>query len=106
MALALAWPAVNVSGQTKRATANALQITVGNLGAVIGTQLYRPGDAPRYAVGHAVALGYLVGGLGVVGAIWGVHARINGRRDERERRGERGEGVWRGDEDARWRFGL
>ncbi|KAL1588749.1 hypothetical protein WHR41_02378 [Cladosporium halotolerans] len=107
VALALAWPAVNVSGQTKRATASALQITVGNLGAVIGTQLYRPGDAPRYAVGHAVALGYLVGGLGVVGAIWGVHARINRRRDEREEREGRGyEGVWLGDEDPRWRFGL
>ena len=40
-AIVLSWPANNVSGQTKRATANAMQISIGNLGAVLGTQLYR-----------------------------------------------------------------
>jgi len=51
-AIALSWPANNVSGQTKRATANAIQISIGNLGAVLGTQLYRPKWGPRYFVGH------------------------------------------------------
>lgn len=106
MALGLSWPAVNVSGQTKRATANAMQITIGNVGAVIGTQLYRPADAPRYVVGHAVALAYLVGNLVVVGVIWGVHARINGRRERDGKEGRGYEGVWLGDEDPRWRFRL
>ena len=32
--LVLSWPAINVGGQTKRAVANALQISIGNLGAV------------------------------------------------------------------------
>lgn len=36
VALVLAWPANNVSGQTKRAVANAMQIMIGNLGAVLG----------------------------------------------------------------------
>ncbi|KXS96984.1 hypothetical protein AC578_5532 [Pseudocercospora eumusae] len=48
VALGLSWPAMNVSGQTKRAAANGLQITIGNLGAVIGTQIYRATDGPRY----------------------------------------------------------
>lgn len=40
VALVLAWPANNVSGQTKRAVANAMQIMIGNLGAVLG-ELHR-----------------------------------------------------------------
>ena len=35
-ALVLSWPAINVSGHTKRAIANAMQISIGNLGAVMG----------------------------------------------------------------------
>lgn len=52
IAVVLSWPAVNVSGQTKRATATAMQISVGNLGAILGTQLYRPKWSPRHFVGH------------------------------------------------------
>ena len=54
IAVILSWPANNVSGQTKRATANAMQISIGNLGAIIGTQLYRPKWSPRFFVGHGV----------------------------------------------------
>ena len=54
IALVLSWPANNVSGQTKRATATAMQISIGNLGAVIGTQLYRPAWGPRFFIGHGV----------------------------------------------------
>ena len=53
-AIVLSWPANNVSGQTKRATANGMQLSIGNLGAVMGTQLYRPEWGPRYFVGHGV----------------------------------------------------
>ena len=59
VALVLSWPAINVSGQTKRAIANAMQISIGNLGAVLGTQLYRSADGPRFIVGHSFALAYL-----------------------------------------------
>ena len=106
VALILSWPAMNVSGQTKRATANALQITLGNLGAVIGTQIYRAEDTPRYIVGHAVALSYMCGNIIVVSTLWFVLTRENKRRDEIEARGEKvaWDGVWRGDDDVRWRF--
>jgi len=53
-AIVLSWPANNVSGQTKRATANAMQLSIGNLGAIMGTQLYRPIWGPRFFVGHGV----------------------------------------------------
>lgn len=82
VALVLSWPAINVSGQTKRATANAMQISIGNLGAVIGTQLYRPATSPRYVLGHGVALGYLVGNVIVVSLLWWLLAKENKQKQE------------------------
>ena len=52
IAIILSWPANNVSGQTKRATANAMQVSMGSLGGIIGTQLYRTEWSPRFFVGH------------------------------------------------------
>lgn len=106
VALALSWPAMNVSGQTKRATANAMQITIGNLGAVIGTQLYRENDGPRYIVGHSVALGYLCLNILVVCTIWLVLSRENAKRDKAADSGVVDDGPWKGDEDSRWRFSV
>ena len=120
-AIALSWTANNVSGQTKRATACAMQISVGNIGAVIGTQLYRTEYTPRFFVGHGVACGYMVGNLVVVSILWTVLVREN-RRKERalEGRGDRAQAEkegrtegeeaetevenWRGDEDLQWKF--
>ncbi|PNS16569.1 hypothetical protein CAC42_69 [Sphaceloma murrayae] len=103
VALGLSWPAMNVSGQTKRAAANGLQITVGNLGAIIGTQLYRANDGPRYIVGHSVALAYLVGNIVVVSTLFFVLRGENRRRDALPK-DEGVHGEWKGDEDPRWRF--
>ncbi|KAK3954753.1 major facilitator superfamily domain-containing protein [Pseudoneurospora amorphoporcata] len=106
-ALALSWPAINVSGQTKRAVANAMQISIGNLGAVLGTQLYRSGDGPRYVVGHSFALGYLAGNVIVSSLLYFILSRENKRRDgiAPEEVEEVGHLVdWDGDEDPRWRF--
>ncbi|KAL9093512.1 MAG: hypothetical protein Q9165_003907 [Trypethelium subeluteriae] len=105
VALCLSWPAMNVSGQTKRATANAMQISIGNLGAVIGTQLYRSEDGPRYVLGHSFALGYLLANCIIVGVLWLVLARENRRRDKVESEGPVTDEIeWHGDDDLRWRF--
>lgn len=105
-ALALSWPAINVSGQTKRAVANAMQISIGNLGAVIGTQLYRANDGPRYFVGHSFALGYLVAEIVVSSTLYFLLKRENERRaaisPEVKEVGELDD--WSGDDDPRWRF--
>lgn len=106
VALSLSWPAINVSGQTKRAVANGMQISIGNLGAVLGTQLYRAGDGPRYVVGHSFALGYLLANVVVAGALYfvlrGENARRAGDAAEVEEVGELVD--WDGDDDPRWRF--
>jgi hypothetical protein len=105
-ALALSWPAINVSGQTKRAVANAMQISIGNLGAVLGTQLYRSTDGPRYFVGHSFALGYLVAEIVVSSLLYFLLKRENTRREtitpEVKEVGDLDD--WSGDEDPRWRF--
>ncbi|KAK6853675.1 MFS transporter [Apiospora arundinis] len=113
VALVLSWPAINVSGQTKRAVANAMQISIGNLGAVLGTQLYRSADGPRFVVGHSFALAYLLANVIVVSLLWWRLRRENRRRDEVAARLSDGnvaapvvEGFsdWKGDADPRWRF--
>jgi hypothetical protein len=76
-----------------------MQITIGNLGAVIGTQLYRENDGPRYFRGHGTALGYLVGNILVVSVLWAVLKKEAAAAVDREYEGE-----WKGDEDVRWKF--
>lgn len=106
-ALALSLPAINVSGQTKRATATAMQITIGNLGAILGTQLYRTETAPRYVLGHSFALGYLCLNVCVAVLTWWALNRENKKRDVLEEQGvqpQTQEGDIEGDDDIRWRF--
>lgn len=123
-ALVLSWPAVNCSGATKRAVAGGLQITIGNLGAVIGTQLYRSAvsyatqhgqtaltdtfqDAPRFVRGNAVALGYLAANVAVAGTLWYLLNKENRKRDDALNAGalaQEDKETWKGDDDLRWRF--
>ncbi|KAI1847859.1 hypothetical protein JX265_013901 [Neoarthrinium moseri] len=106
VALVLSWPAINVSGQTKRATANAMQISIGNCGAVIGTQLYRTTDRPRFVVGHSVALAYLLANIAVV-AVLGFRLKKENQRREGVAPEIKDVGQvvdWKGDSDPRWRF--
>jgi MFS family permease len=111
VALVLCWPAINVSGQTKRATANAMQISIGNLGAVLGTQLYRPNTAPRYVLGHSFALGYLCMNIVVVSTLWYI---LDSENKEKERHlvahpqtlgfHDSDEDLKLGDRHPRWKF--
>ncbi|KAJ5621000.1 hypothetical protein N7510_004984 [Penicillium lagena] len=113
VAIVLSWPANNVSGQTKRCIANAMQISIGNCGAILGTQLYRTEMKPRYYLGNGVALGYLVGNICVVGLLWYVLHRENLEKERlREEQGLTAlmgdigdaEGEFLGDKDPRWVF--
>jgi hypothetical protein len=104
-AIVLSWPAANVSGQSKRATATAMTITIGNLGAVLGTQLYRPKTSPRWHLGHGFAMGYLCCNILVVSVLWACLRKENAKKRERAASGEVGdEGPIKSDEDVRWIF--
>lgn len=111
VALVLCWPAINVSGQTKRATANAMQISIGNLGAVLGAQLYRPNTAPRYVLGHSFALGYLCMNIVVVTTLWLILNKENRQKEQHlvehpETAGfhDSDEDLRQGDRHPRWKF--
>ncbi|KAL0961157.1 hypothetical protein HGRIS_006129 [Hohenbuehelia grisea] len=81
-ALLLSWPGENVSGQTKRAVAVAMQITIGDMGAIAGVLIYRPNFAAhQFRKPHIIAIGYLVFGALVAAYLWFWMARENRRRD-------------------------
>jgi predicted MFS family arabinose efflux permease len=113
VAIVLSWPANNVSGQTKRCIANAMQISIGNCGAIVGTQLYRTEMKPRYYLGNGIALGYLVANICVAGLLWYILHRENLKKERlREEQGLTvlmgdigdAEGDFLGDKDPRWVF--
>lgn len=83
-----------------------MTITIGNCGAILGTQLYRPKTSPRFRLGHSFALGYLVANLLVTGTLWWSLRRENALKRERRAAGEvhEEEEVVRSDEDVRWEF--
>lgn len=103
-AIVLSWPAANVSGQTKRATATAMTITIGNLGAVLGTQLYRPATSPRWFLGHGFALGYLFFNLVNTSLLWWSLERENKSKIARKAEADQLVGEIESDEDLRWIF--
>jgi hypothetical protein len=106
----LSWPAENISGQTKRAVGVALQITVGDLGAVTGVLLYRPAySTHRFRKPHIIAIGYLTLSIIVAGGLWLRMTRENRRRAETIAAGMKEEvdyetKVLLGDRDVHWRY--
>jgi hypothetical protein len=109
-AWACSWPAENISGQTKRAVGLALQITVGDLGAVTGVLLYRPAySAHRFRKPHIIAIGYLTLSIVVASGLWFHMACENRRREEKIAAGKDEEvdyetRVLLGDRDVHWRY--
>ncbi|KZV98850.1 MFS general substrate transporter [Exidia glandulosa HHB12029] len=80
-ALLLSWPGENVSGQTKRAVAVAMQISIGDIGAIAGVLVYRPSlSANRFRKPHLISIGYLIFGALVAAYLWTWMARENKRR--------------------------
>ncbi|KAJ7935667.1 major facilitator superfamily domain-containing protein [Mycena leptocephala] len=81
-ALLLSWPGENVSAQTKRAVAVALQITIGDIGAIAGVLIYRPQFSGHgFRKPHIIAIGYLLFAAAVATYLWVWMSRENKRRD-------------------------
>ncbi|PBK97684.1 MFS general substrate transporter [Armillaria gallica] len=80
-ALLLSWPGENVSGQTKRAIAVAMQITIGDLGAVAGVLIYRPEFASHnFRKPHIISIGYLLFAIAVTVYLWVWMSKENRQR--------------------------
>ncbi|KIJ17683.1 hypothetical protein PAXINDRAFT_111174 [Paxillus involutus ATCC 200175] len=88
--LLLSWPGENVSGQTKRAVAVALQIPVGDVGAIAGCLVYRPSlSGDLYRIPNLIAIGYLLFAILVTTYLWVMMARENERRQKCQSQGRR-----------------
>ncbi|ORX59709.1 MFS general substrate transporter [Hesseltinella vesiculosa] len=76
-----AWVANNNVSHTKRATSLAVMSMVAQCFAILGTQIYKTTDAPRYMRGHAVCLGFMVLAFVSTATLRYCLARENQRRD-------------------------
>lgn len=56
----ITWLSNNVEGVYKRGVTLGIFIGWGNLNGVMASNVYREHDTPRYRLGHAVVLGYLI----------------------------------------------
>ncbi|GJN76297.1 hypothetical protein PLICBS_010409 [Purpureocillium lilacinum] len=78
----ISWLSNNLAGSYKRGVGMALQIGAGNLGGALAANFYRKRDAPRYAMGHGISLGFEI--LGIIAiVILIVGYRASNRRRER-----------------------
>ncbi|KIJ64862.1 hypothetical protein HYDPIDRAFT_153698 [Hydnomerulius pinastri MD-312] len=84
----------NLGGKYKRAVGMALQITVGNLGGAVASNIYRTQDEPRYILGHGLAIMFISIGLVALPITILTYKRINSQRDRAELLGQsKGEKV-------------
>ncbi|KAF9230450.1 major facilitator superfamily domain-containing protein, partial [Melanogaster broomeanus] len=79
----ISWLANNLGGRYKRAVGMALQMTVGNLGGAVASNIFRSQDEPRYVLGHGLEIVFISIGLVTLPVIVLVYKRINSRRDPR-----------------------
>jgi len=61
--LAVVWLANNMSGHYKRSFGAALQIGVGNVGGIIGSNIFLANEAPLYKTGYSTGMSLLILGL-------------------------------------------
>lgn len=83
----IAWLSNNLAGSLKRSAGMAVQIGVGNLGGAMASNFYRAKDAPRYQLGHALELGFIVGGIIASFVLLEGYSRANKSRERKVREG-------------------
>ncbi|KAF8493620.1 MFS general substrate transporter [Gautieria morchelliformis] len=84
----IAWLGNNLSGQCKRAAGMAVHIGMGNFAVLIGVNIFRAQDAPRYIIAHAVELGFVGMGMIAVPIIAIIYSHINAQREALARNSE------------------
>ncbi|KAF9533276.1 putative MFS transporter [Crepidotus variabilis] len=77
----LSWAANNIAPSSKRAVGMALLISVGNMGAIAGSNVYLAREAPKYPTGFGASFGFLCLGILMAVILRFAYARENKRRD-------------------------
>jgi dipeptide/tripeptide permease len=86
--LAVVWLANNMGGHYKRSFGAAIQIGVGNIGGIVGSNIFLAAEAPYYKTGYGTGLGLLLFGMCMCsvfyfGMMWENKKRDRGERDHR-----------------------
>jgi hypothetical protein len=68
------WVGLNTGGQTKRATAIALQVVAAQCGGLVGSNIYLTSEKPAYPTGF-------VGSILTPMLYWWLIGRVNQKRD-------------------------
>lgn len=81
LSLTVAWNSNNQGGHFKRAVAIAFVAGMANCGGIIGAQIYRADDAPKYIRGHTICVA-MMGGACILSILTKMGlARENKKRD-------------------------
>ncbi|THH32690.1 hypothetical protein EUX98_g1541 [Antrodiella citrinella] len=83
-----AWLSSNVAGNNKRATAQGIIFSIGNIGGAIGSQIYRAEFAPRYVQGHAINIACYTVALVAGALVWYSYKRDNEQRNAADESGD------------------
>ncbi|KAK0712025.1 major facilitator superfamily domain-containing protein [Lasiosphaeris hirsuta] len=83
--IALAWLANNMSGHYKRAFGSGIQVMLGNVAGIIGTNIFLVPEAPRYPTGYGTAFAMMWMGTLVATALYFLLRRENAKRAAGER---------------------
>ena len=83
--MALAWMQNNLSGHWKRAFGSSIQVTIGNLAGIIGSNVFLQNEAPHYTTGYSVALATMWLAVGCASAMFFFMWRENKKRAAGER---------------------
>ncbi|KAJ8116180.1 hypothetical protein OPT61_g2333 [Boeremia exigua] len=78
----ISWNANNLAGSWKRSVGMALQISIGNLGGAIGSNIYLAKEAPHYWTGYGVSLTIIVISILATGLLRFVLDKENKRREK------------------------
>lgn len=98
-ATALTWLGNNIYGRRHRGIALGFVAGLGNLGFLLGSNIYLEAEKPVYTTGHAVSLAVIV--LGLVSATAQV-LHLHRRQRLTSERGTSSQIVYRSDIDASW----
>ncbi|RBR18081.1 hypothetical protein FVER53590_04332 [Fusarium verticillioides] len=73
----VAWLANNAAGPYKRAISIGLQLSLGNLGGFVGSDIYLARQRPAYRLGYGISLGFIFCAIIAAGSIMFFLNRIN-----------------------------
>ncbi|KAL2204435.1 MFS general substrate transporter [Sarocladium strictum] len=60
MPLIVSWFNMNIGGHTRRAVGSAWQVGFGNIGGIIASFTFLPGDAPKFVTGYSICIAFTI----------------------------------------------